>query len=138
MCRLELRRQRASRGCSARARHLAAHRSDRQRERCPDVGAARCDPTRHSLVRRRVFRPSGRRRALGGLSARRALMEIPVSSSPFDEYRDRPLLSPVEATVKELVATRELSVNTAPAYVIGYLCQELAAKKLIVGVGLHK
>jgi len=65
-------------------------------------------------------------------------MEIPVSSAPFDEYRDTPLWSAVEATVKELVATRELSVNTAPAYVIGYLCQELAAKKLIVGVGLHK
>ena len=53
-------------------------------------------------------------------------------SRPFDEYRDTPLWAALEATVTELIATRELVVNTAPDYVIGYLCQELAAKKLIL------
>ncbi len=61
-----------------------------------------------------------------------------MSSRPFDEYRDTPLWSAIEATIAELVATRELSVNTAPAYVVGYVCQELAAKGLIVSEALHK
>jgi hypothetical protein len=61
-----------------------------------------------------------------------------MSSRPFDEYRDTALWSAIEATIAELVATHELSVNTAPAYVVGYLCQELAAKRLIVSAALHK
>ena len=55
-----------------------------------------------------------------------------MSERPFAEYRDTPLWSAVEATISELVASREVSVNTAPDYVIGYLCQELVARKLIV------
>jgi hypothetical protein len=61
-----------------------------------------------------------------------------MSSRPFDQYRDTPLWSAIEATIAELIATRELSVNTAPAYVIGYLCQELAAKRLIVPESAQK
>jgi hypothetical protein len=61
-----------------------------------------------------------------------------MSSRPFDEYRDTPLWSAIEATIAELVATRELSMNTATEYVTGHLCQELAAKKLIAPAGLRK
>ena len=61
-----------------------------------------------------------------------------MSSRPFDEYRDTPLWSAIEATIAELVATRELSVNTASAYVVAYVCQELIAKRLIVSEALRK
>ena len=37
-----------------------------------------------------------------------------MPSRPFAVYRDTPLWSAVEATIAELAATRELSVNTAP------------------------
>ena len=60
------------------------------------------------------------------------------TSRPFDEYRDTSLWSAIEATIAELVATHELSVNTAPAYVVGFLCRELAAKRLIVPDALRK
>lgn len=61
-----------------------------------------------------------------------------MSSRRFDEYRETRLWSAIEATIAELVATRELTVNTAPDYVIAFLCEELAAKKLIVPAGLQK
>jgi len=49
----------------------------------------------------------------------------------YDEYRDTPLWKAVEATMRELVATREVRIDTAPDYVIGYLCRELAAKGVV-------
>ena len=58
-----------------------------------------------------------------------------MSALPFPEYRNTPLWKAVEATIRELVASHEISVNTAPEYVIGYLCRELVAKKLIVSAG---
>ena len=61
-----------------------------------------------------------------------------MSARPFPEYRDTPLWAALEATIKELAASRELSVNTASEYVIGYLCRELAAKRLIVSAGLER
>jgi hypothetical protein len=36
----------------------------------------------------------------------------------------------------ELETTREVTVATAPEYVIGYLCRELAAKKLVITTAL--
>jgi len=56
----------------------------------------------------------------------------------FHEYRDTLLWSAVEGTISELVATHEISMNTAPEYVVGYLCNELAAKKLVTPAGLEK
>lgn len=61
-----------------------------------------------------------------------------MRSRPFTEYRNTPLWSAVEASINELVATREVAVNTATDYVIGYLCQELVAKKLIVPIGSQR
>lgn len=48
-------------------------------------------------------------------------------ASPFDQYKDTPLWRVVAAAVAELEATREITVATAPDYVIGYLCQQLVA-----------
>ena len=61
-----------------------------------------------------------------------------MPSRSFTEYRDTPLWSAIEATIAELAATREVSVNTAPDHVVGYLCGELIAKKLIVSTGFQK
>jgi hypothetical protein len=51
---------------------------------------------------------------------------------PFDDQRDTPLWKAVEAAMSELASSKEISINTAPEYVIGFLCRELVAKKLIV------
>lgn len=54
-----------------------------------------------------------------------------MQSSPFEEYRDTPLWAALEATLAELASTDEIAVNTAPDYVIGYLCRELVAMKVV-------
>lgn len=64
-------------------------------------------------------------------------LRVGGSRSPFDEYRDTPLWRAAEATIAELVATRELRVDTAPEYVIGYLCRELTAKGIVVAAALQ-
>ena len=56
---------------------------------------------------------------------------------PFDEYRESALWTAVEETLLELIATREIAINTAPAYVVGYLCQQLRAKGVISSRGLE-
>lgn len=61
-----------------------------------------------------------------------------MTSRPFDEYRNSPLWKALEASIAELVTSREVSVNTAPDYVVGFLCQELVAKKLVDPVGIQK
>jgi len=56
----------------------------------------------------------------------------------FDEYRGTALWKAVEATLTELVATSEVRIDTAPDYVIGYLCRELAAKRLVVSEAVQR
>jgi hypothetical protein len=55
-----------------------------------------------------------------------------MSLRPFDEYRDTRLWKAIESTVDELASSKEISINTAPEYVIGYLCRELVAKRVVV------
>lgn len=55
---------------------------------------------------------------------------------PFDEYKDTPLWHGVAAALAELVETREIAIATAPDYVIGYLCQRLAATRLATPAAL--
>lgn len=55
-----------------------------------------------------------------------------MMSRPFAEHRDTRLWIAIEQSINELIATREVSVNTATDYVVGYLCEELVARKLIV------
>jgi hypothetical protein len=56
----------------------------------------------------------------------------------FDEYRGTALWKAVEATLAELVATSEVRIDTAPDYVIGYLCRELAAKRVVVSEAVQR
>lgn len=55
-----------------------------------------------------------------------------MTARQIAEYRNTPLWTALESAIDELAASRELSVNTAPEYVIEYLCRELVAKKLAV------
>lgn len=50
---------------------------------------------------------------------------------PFAEQRGSPLWRALEEVLAELVATQEITINTAPEYVIGFLCRELMAKQLV-------
>lgn len=56
----------------------------------------------------------------------------------FDEYRDTALWSAIEDTIAELVATHEIKVETAPEYVIGYVCRELAAKRVVTAAAMQR
>ena len=55
-----------------------------------------------------------------------------MTSRQIAEHRHTPLWAALESAIAELAASHELSVNTAPEYVIEYLCRELLAKKLVV------
>jgi hypothetical protein len=54
----------------------------------------------------------------------------------FDEYKDTPLWRIVAAAMAELEATREITVATAPDYVIGYLCQRLVVGHAVAEAAL--
>ena len=53
------------------------------------------------------------------------------STRAFAEYRDTPLWRALARVLADLEASREVTVATAPDYVIGYMCRELAAKKVV-------
>ena len=57
---------------------------------------------------------------------------------PFEEYRDTPLWRALASALAELEATREVKVDTAAEYVIGYLCQALAAKRVVASSALTR
>lgn len=54
-----------------------------------------------------------------------------ASRRPFAEYRDTPLWRALASVLADLEANREVVVATAPEYVIGYLCRELDAKRVV-------
>jgi hypothetical protein len=56
----------------------------------------------------------------------------------YDQYRDTPLWRAVSDIVSELQATGELKIETAPEYVIGYMCQELAQKWIVASESLRR
>ena len=57
-------------------------------------------------------------------------------SAQYAEYRDTALWRALKRALADLEASREIAVATAPDYVIGYLCQELAAKSVIASSAL--
>jgi hypothetical protein len=59
-----------------------------------------------------------------------------VEPRPYAAFRDTPLWNAVAGAVAELEATREISVATAHDYVIGYVCQELVARKVVAAAAL--
>ena len=56
---------------------------------------------------------------------------------PISEYRDSALWSALHAIFAELVATREITINTGPDYVTAHVCRELVAKKVVTESALR-
>ena len=56
---------------------------------------------------------------------------------PESEYRDSVLWSSLHAIIAELTATGEIAINTAPDYVVAYVCRELVATKAIAEAALR-
>ena len=52
-------------------------------------------------------------------------------SLPYSEFRNTPLWSALERMLADLQASGEISIATAPEYVIGFMCRELAARQII-------
>lgn len=57
---------------------------------------------------------------------------------PFSEYRDSAMWSALHVIFGELVATGEITINTAPDYVTAHVCRELAAKRIVTGAALRR
>lgn len=57
---------------------------------------------------------------------------------PYETFRDTPLWTALAGALAELQATAEVRVETAPEYVIGYLCRELEAKAVVAPAALGR
>lgn len=55
---------------------------------------------------------------------------------PYTEYRDTPLWRALKGVLVDLEASHEITIETGRDYVIGYMCQELAAKWVIASAAL--
>lgn len=55
---------------------------------------------------------------------------------PESDYRGTPLWVAVAGALAELQATGEVKVETAPDYVIEYICGELVAKRFVTETAL--
>ena len=58
-------------------------------------------------------------------------------SMPRDDLSDSLLWSALRNMLTELTTTKEIVVNTDPAYVVSYLCRELRAKHLVTDAALR-
>lgn len=54
----------------------------------------------------------------------------------FAEFRGTPLWRALAESLQELEATGEVKVQTAPDYVIGFLCRELSVKWVVASSAL--
>jgi hypothetical protein len=55
---------------------------------------------------------------------------------PYSEFERTRLWQVVEAAVSELEYNHDLTLTTARPYVIGYLCQHLAAQRVVLEAAL--
>lgn len=58
-------------------------------------------------------------------------MNAPTDDRIYQQYERTALWQALAGALAELEASHELAVSTAPHYVIGYLCQELVAKRVV-------
>ena len=65
-------------------------------------------------------------------------MTTPQHHRVYEQYEGTPLWRALETALAELQASREITFGTAPHYVLGYLCQELAAKWVVTGDALTR
>lgn len=62
----------------------------------------------------------------------------PQTHQLYAQYEGTPLWRALQGALADLEASREVTVRTAPRYVLGYLCQELAAKWVVTGDALTR
>ena len=60
------------------------------------------------------------------------------SHRAYEEYRNTPLWHALASVVADLESSGEIKVETAPDYVIGYMCRELASKWVIASAALGR
>ncbi len=65
-------------------------------------------------------------------------MSPPHTHAIYEQYEGTPLWRALEGALADLEASREVTIGTAPRYVLGYLCQELAAKWVVTGAALTR
>jgi hypothetical protein len=65
-------------------------------------------------------------------------MSPPQTHVIYEQYEGTPLWRALEGALADLTASREVTMGTAPRYVLGYLCQELAAKWVVTGAALTR
>lgn len=56
----------------------------------------------------------------------------------YTEYRDTPLWRAIASALAELEANREMRIETAPDYVIDFMCRELTAKGVVEAAALTR
>lgn len=56
----------------------------------------------------------------------------------YEQYVGTPLWRALSGALADLQASGEIKVETAPDYVVGYLCQELAAKWIVASSALTR
>jgi len=56
---------------------------------------------------------------------------------PPSEFRHSALWSAIDAIIKDLVASGELTLSTAPDYVTAQICEELVARRMVSPEGLR-
>ncbi|MDF1501370.1 hypothetical protein [Roseisolibacter sp. H3M3-2] len=59
-------------------------------------------------------------------------------SPAYEEYEGTPLWAALGSALADLTTRQELVVGTAPHYVLGHLCQELAAKRAVQEAALRR
>lgn len=57
-------------------------------------------------------------------------------SNSKNEFQGTVLWSALGGIIAELEASGEIAVNTAPAYVMTYICRELVAKKVVTDAAM--
>ena len=65
-------------------------------------------------------------------------MTSPQPHRVYEQFEGTPLWRVLEAALVDLQASGEITIGTAPRYVLGYLCQELAAKWVVTGDALTR
>lgn len=61
-----------------------------------------------------------------------------MNATQYDQFRHTPLWRAVADIVQRLESSGELKVETAPEYVVGFVCQELAAKWVVAADSLRR
>ena len=56
---------------------------------------------------------------------------------PYQQFEGTPLWEVIEKAVTDLEENQDLNLTTAPVYVIGYICKELAEQGISVNLHRH-